>query len=234
MPALYGATFIISVEIIFLLLYWDIFTEFPLPALSECSWHVGTRTSLGEEREKHHACQPAFPSVHAPSDKIPNFSVTFLQSPVFQRTLFPWTAEETVRANSGSNCRVRMSILTDSNICRFLQGSISKHRMGGWILPFQGLTYLESCGISFLVWDPSLRIFPLEEWTPWTCLLIRRAQCLLSCPLCPLASLLHGFTPITRELTSALLGRDMEMVAGLSFLLIWCHVFSEGLRGWDL
>lgn len=49
MPALYGAAFIISVEIIFLLLDGDIFTEFPLPVLSEHSRHAGTWTSLGEE-----------------------------------------------------------------------------------------------------------------------------------------------------------------------------------------
>lgn len=49
MPALYGAAFIVSVEIIFLLLGGDIFTESPLPGLSEHSQHAGKWTILGEE-----------------------------------------------------------------------------------------------------------------------------------------------------------------------------------------
>lgn len=82
MPALYGATFIFSVEIIFLRLYGDIFTEFPLPVLSEHSRHAGTWTSLGEEE------RTTLPSAililcDAASDSTPSFALTFLQSPIF-------------------------------------------------------------------------------------------------------------------------------------------------------
>lgn len=80
--------FLISVEIIFLPLYWGIFPEFPLPAPSEYTWFLGLWAGLGGGGGKL-PCLPASPLVGVsassgdmlPPIQSPSFSLTFLQSP---------------------------------------------------------------------------------------------------------------------------------------------------------
>lgn len=148
-PAFYGVAFIINVEIIFLFLYWDIFTEFPLPILSEYSWRVGTWTNQDEEGGNHHAIgQPYRFIYNFIIGKILQIFSNFTSvSCVWKNIVSSWRGCKSQCPTAGSMCLLWLL----PKFLVFVQGSICKHRIKGWLYPFHKLAYLASCRIGFQV-----------------------------------------------------------------------------------